>query len=387
MKKYILLFACVIATSVVFAQNKVLDNSNVGQVNQGDEYSAKGLSAMSAFLYLDLKQGEKDLAEKYDFVKVDGEWNVTAFAVIPDSKMSLLKNYGVILNGNKTVKYKSVTIPVTNFVAFVEDKVADYVEIGVKCDIQMDSARYYSNADIVQKGGGRGYTLPKGYCGKDVVVGIVDVGFDYTHRNFWDSTETVYRVKRVWDQNNSGTAPSGYGYGNELTTQSAILAALYSHNNETHGSHVAGIAGGGGSNSASTKKYKGMAPESDLVFVATSGNSSRLFDGITYVLDYAESVGKPCVINLSWGSQVGPHDGYAAIDQNCDYLLDSFYTEGSLIVISAGNDGAKPLHQSKTFSANDTSLKSFMVTTSYGNRVSNYLDIWGQVGHTFAVKV
>lgn len=387
MKKYILLFACVIATSAIFAQNRILDNSDEGLVNQGDEYTAKGMSAMSAFLYLDLKQGTENLAEKYDFVKVNGDWGVTAFAVIPDSKMSLLRNYGVVLKGDKTVRYKSVTIPVANFVAFVEDKVADYVDIGTKCDIQMDSARYYSNADIVQKGGGRGYTLPKGYCGKDVVVGIVDVGFDYTHRNFWDSTETVYRVKRVWDQNNSGTAPSGYGYGNELKTQAAILAALYSHNTETHGSHVAGIAGGGGTNDTTTKKYKGMAPESDLVFVAASGSSSRLYDGITYVLEYADSVGKPCVINLSWGSQVGPHDGYDAVDQNCDYLLDSVYTEGSLIVISAGNDGAKPLHQSKTFSANDTSLKSFIVTTTYGNKVKNYIDFWGQAGHTFAVKV
>ncbi|MBR5027728.1 MAG: S8 family serine peptidase, partial [Bacteroidales bacterium] len=387
MKKYLLLFACVIATSAIFAQNKVLDNNEAEPVKQGVEYSARGLSATSAFLYIDLKQGEKNLAEKYDFVKVNGEWNVTSFVVVADEKIPLLKNYGVILNDEKDVKFKSATIPVANFVAFVEDQVADFVDIGFKYDIKMDSARYYSNADIVQKGGGRGYTLPKGYCGKDVVVGIIDVGFDYTHRNFYDTTETRYRVKRVWDQNASGTAPSGFNYGNELTTQSAILAALYSHNNETHGCHVAGIAGGGGANDNNTRKYRGMAPESDLVFVSTNGNSSRLYDGIKYVFAYAASVGKPCVVNLSWGSQVGPHDGTDAVDQNCDGYILNHYPEGSLIVISAGNEGSDKLHQSKTFSNNDSILRTFAVTTRYAQNVASHIDLWGQVGNTFAVKV
>ena len=389
MKKNIITLLLIALATAVSAQKNDLDFSKAEFVKPGAGYSVNGLSASSAFLYMDLKSGKEGLAEKYDFVSIGGKWHVVALIDINSDKLPKLEAFGVSVNGGKkAAKFKSVTIPVEQFVSFVEANIADFVDVGDKADIQMDSARYYSHADWAQAGSnGSNITLPKGYCGKDIVVGIVDIGFDYTHRNFWDSTETIFRVKRVWDQNNNGTPPSGYGYGNELTTQASILAALYSHNNETHGSHVAGIAGGGGTNDTNTKGYKGMAPESDLVFVATRGNTSRLFDGITYVLDYADSVGKPCVINLSWGSQVGPHDGKAAIDQNCDYLLDSFYTEGSLIVISAGNDGAKPLHQSKTFSRNDSVLRTFMVTTTYGNRVKNYLDIWGQVGNTFAAKV
>ena len=389
MKKSIITLLLIALATAVSAQKDELDFSKAEFVKPGVGYSVNGLSASSAFLYMDLKSGNEGLAEKYDFVSIGGKWHVVALIDINSDNLPKLEAYGVSVNGGKkAVKFKSVTIPVDQFVSFVEANIADFVDIGDKAEIQMDSARYYSHADWAQAGtNGSNITLPKGYCGKGIVVGIVDIGFDYTHRNFWDSTETVFRVKRVWDQNNNGTAPSGFNYGNELKTQSAILSALYSHNDETHGSHVAGIAGGGGTTASSVKRYKGMAPESDLVFVATSGNSSRLYDGIAYVLDYADSVGKPCVINLSWGSQVGPHDGKAAIDQNCDYLLDSFYTEGSLIVISAGNDGAKPLHQSKTFSRNDSVLRTFMVTTTYGNRVKNYLDIWGQVGNTFAAKV
>ena len=389
MKKSIITLLLIALATAVSAQKDELDFSKAEFVKPGADYSVNGLSASSAFLYMDLKSGNEGLAEKYDFVSIGGKWHVVALIDINSDNLPKLEAYGVSVNGGKkAAKFKSVTIPVDQYVSFVEANIADFVDIGDKADIQMDSARYYSHADWAQAGSnGSNITLPKGYCGKGIVVGIVDIGFDYTHRNFWDSTETVFRVKRVWDQNNNGTPPSGFNYGNELKTQSAILAARFSHNNETHGSHVAGIAGGGGTNLPNIKKYKGMAPESDLVFVSTRGNASRLYDGIAYVLDYADSVGKPCVINLSWGSQTGPHDGKAAIDQNCDYLLDSFYTEGSLIVISAGNDGAKPLHQSKTFSSNDSVLRTFMVTNSYGNRVQNYLDIWGQVGNTFAAKV
>ena len=378
MKKIIITLLLVAFASIVSAQKDVLDFTKAEYVKPSVEYSVKGLSGSSAFLYMDLKSGQEELASKYDFVSIGGRWHVVALIDISSDNLSKLKAYDISVNGVKEAKFKSVTIPVEQFVSFVEAGIADYVDIGDKAEPQMDSARYYSHAQWVQNGrNNNGVVLPKSYSGKNVVVGIIDVGFDYTHRNFWNNTETVYRVKRVWDQNNSGTPPSGYNYGNEMTTQSAILAARFSHNNETHGSHVAGIAGGGGTSNTNIRRYTGMAPQSDLVFVSTNGNTNRLYDGITYVLNYAQSVGKPCVINLSWGSQIGPHDGKAAIDQNCDDLINNHYTEGSMIVVSAGNDGAKPVHVNKTFTTRDTVLRTFMVTTSYGNKVNNYLDIWG----------
>ncbi len=387
MRKKLLAILFAAATCSAVAQNKDLDYSKAEGEKSKIEFSVNGLSGMSSFLYLDLKQGKEDLAEKYDFVQINGQWNVIALMSINADKTPLLEQFGISRNGTQKSKFNSFSIPVDNFVAFVESNIADYIDIGDRAQTQMDSARYYTHADWAQAGRGNNVSLPKGYCGKDVVVGIVDIGFDYTHRNFFDSTETKYRVVRVWDQNNNGTPPSGYSYGNEMKTRAQILAALYSHNDQTHGSHVAGIAGGGGANCDTTKQYKGMAPESDLVFVSASGNSSLLFDGITYILNYADSIGKPCVINLSWGSQVGPHDGTAAIDQNCDYLINNYYTEGSLIVISAGNDGAMPLHLSKEFSSNDTSIRTFLVTTNYEHNVNNYIDIWGEVGNTFSVRV
>ena len=68
--------------------------------------------------------------------------------------------------------------------------------------------------------------LSQSYDGTGVVVGIIDIGFDYTHPTFFANPddENTYRVKRVWDQlASSGTAPSGYGYGTEYSSTADIL--------------------------------------------------------------------------------------------------------------------------------------------------------------------
>ena len=41
----------------------------------------------------------------------------------------------------------------------------------------------------------------------------------------------------------------------------------------------------------------------------------NITDGIQYCFDYAESVGKPCVVNISLGSHLGPHDGTSDTDR------------------------------------------------------------------------
>jgi subtilisin family serine protease len=179
-----------------------------------------------------------------------------------------------------------------------------------------------------------GQYLPQGYDGTGVVVGVIDIGFEYGHPSFYASDGTTYRVKRVWDQNaTSGTAPAGYSYGRELATQNDILAAQYSHNNESHGTHVAGIAAGSGGNTSATAAYRGIAPGADIVLVATTMTSSAILDGINYIRAYAASQQKPCVINMSIGSHVGPHDGTSAFDRACDDLFtlrpDSLLLVGS----------------------------------------------------------
>ncbi|MBR5027887.1 MAG: S8 family serine peptidase, partial [Bacteroidales bacterium] len=352
------------------------------------------MSGLSAFLYMDLMELAKDdpslksipeeMKDQYSMREINSQLYVGAFADIKVERRSLAAEYGVFINGKEAMPFMTVNIPVKNYVSFLNSGIADYIEIGEKNYPMMDNARTHTKASIVQSGGSN---LNKGYCGKDVIVGVIDIGFDYTHRNLYDSTETTYRVKRVWDQNGSGTPPQGYNYGHLYTTQASILAARYSHNNQTHGMHVVGMAAGGGTSESAMRRFKGMAPESDIVLVATTMSSPDVLDGLRYILAYADSVGKPCVVNMSLGNHVGPHDGKDANEINTDYLFEEVYTEGAALLVSAGNEGSDRIHLSKNFTAQDSSMRTFAVKSDGSVNLSGTVDIWGTIGNNFRVKI
>ena len=261
------------------------------------------------------------------------------------------------------------------------------INVASKMQVSMDSARIKTLVPSVHQGGIRygeennHVSLP--YKGEGVVVGIVDIGFDYTHPTFFDADDTTrYRVKRVWDQNTttSGSlqSPADYNYGVEYTTTEQILAAEHCMRTDlSHGSHVAGIAGGSGAGTL----YTGMAPKSDLVFVSTTMYDAGIFDGICYILNYAKKQNKPCVINLSICGHVGPHDGTSDFDRACDELKQN----GFVLVGGAGNDGYHPIYLPHTFTANsaDTIVKSFIDAGSD----AFCLDMWSDNSDDFIASL
>lgn len=253
-----------------------------------------------------------------------------------------------------------------------------------------DSAR---KASKIRQAWNSGNTSP--IKGKGVVLGIVDVGFQTDHPGFWDSTGNVYRVKRFWNQSSSaGPAPQGFTYGRECKTEQEILVER--NDDGTHGTHVAGIAGGSGLG-APGLKYAGVAPETDLVFVNIMYSSPSIpgsawgdyvianpaiIDAYDYVLRYAKSKGQRAVTNLSWGMHTGPHDGTSLFDRAVDQLSE----QGLVVVGAAGNDGSSRMHLFAPLRG-DT-LYSFAYDNGRKNRTAEsiYTDIWGTKGKTFFVN-
>lgn len=289
------------------------------------------------------------------------------------------------LVGTKAGNIWTVKIPVTQIKNFIEIENIEYIQLDEPIVSLLDAANRSARVDSVQNGIG----LPLAYSGKGVVVGIIDAGFDYTHPTFYDTTGTILRVKRVWEQHNDGTPPNGYNYGNELKDTAAMLAKGYEVNSFSHGTHVGGIAAGSGY--GTNKKYRGVAYESDLVFVGikpeksewkTSGMASIL-DGMNYIYNYAQSVGKPAVVNLSWGNSIGPNDGSSLFSQACNNITG----EGKIFVLSAGNNGDENIHIQKTFSATDTALNTFVTFPTINGEKHNWIDAWGEVGKTFCLKI
>jgi subtilisin family serine protease len=196
------------------------------------------------------------------------------------------------------------------------------------------------------------------YKGSDVLVCIIDSGIDWEHLDFRDPGDTTQsRILFIWDQlltpqgGESSPSEEDCDYGVEYT-QSQIndeidgspAGFVRSQDTYGHGTHVTGTAAGNGASLAS-RKYGGIAQDADII-VVKAGNSSfsitNVINGLTYAQKKSESLGKPVVVNLSLGSDAGPHDGTGTKAQ----AIDNFTSSGSgrIVAVSAGNSGSKNIH-------------------------------------------
>lgn len=324
---------------------------------------------------------DSSLANTYGIITKNSVAYVNVFiAVTSNFKVADLLPFGFLPG---TIKQSIVTglVPVENIESLVTHPNVRYLSAEEKASPALDSAKSSSGVNLVHQG----YQLPQSYFGDGVIVGIVDIGLNYDHPNFYDSTGTSnFRIKRVWEQlTPTGTAPAGFSYGRELATQTDIINAQRDVDVYSHGTQVLGIAAGAGGGLGST--YTGVAPKSDIVMVSSDGTPSKLLDGISYIMSYATSVGKPCVINLSWGSHLGPHDGTSVFDVLCDSLAGP----GKIIVGAAGNQGADSIYLAKSYTATDTSLFSFIrfPGSSKGSNGQTKIDLWGVENTDFKIAV
>jgi minor extracellular serine protease Vpr len=288
------------------------------------------------------------------------------------STTSALENIGVkIESENGTIL--TVSVPPSSLKKFLSLPDILSFSTGKKSDLVLDSARYFSDAENLHIS-----QSPTAVTGKGVIVGVVDVGFQYIHPAFTDNKGEC-RIVRVWDQNDSsGATPDGYSYGSELRTSSEILSKEHCSValSTTHGTHVAAIAAG--RKVVDSLDFAGVASEAELVFVSSTLLDSDIYDGVSYIFNYAQSVGKPAVINLSLSSAAGSHDGTSPIEQG--YLELS--KQGAVIVNAAGNSGGMKQHIQHDFVGID-SIKTFCGDVAMGMKL---LDFWGEEGFDFSLK-
>lgn len=209
-----------------------------------------------------------------------------------------------------------------------------------------------------------------GATGKGTIVGIVDSGIDFRHGDFIDDASGRSRILYLWDhapQAGATGAPPGnvsgmvFGYGIECRqAQLGRNGTCPSRDRDGHGTHVAGIAAGDGSGATRGQPrydFVGVAPEADLIVVRTSLSSASVADGVAYIFARAEQLGQPAVVNLSLGTQTGPHDGKQALS----VVMDELSGPGRIIVAAAGNDGSNfgvvgSLHGEATVARGDSGV-------------------------------
>jgi subtilisin family serine protease len=284
---------------------------------------------------------------------------------------------GAVVGSIATLK-----VPVSVLEGIAWDHLFDYVDVPAKIYPHLDKVIKDTRADSVQWGIG----LPMGYTGEDVIIGVADWGFDYTHPMFYDTLLQESRVIAAWDQfKNQGEAPDGFTYGveydsiDELMNAGSDTSNIYSYN--THGNHVAGIAGGGGAGI----QYRGMAPEAGFLFNTFLIDYASVIDGFVWMKDKAQALNKRLVINMSWGLYyMGTMDGNSLISQAITQLSE----EGVVFVTSAGNNGDANFHIKKEF--NQDEIQTRIVFDSYQNTPNMWgqsVTAWGEPGEPFNIRL
>lgn len=298
--------------------------------------------------------------------------------VSDDYNPSQLTTLGIII-GSKINSIVSLKIPVSQINNIEVLPGLSFLQLAGKIKPELDKAIKDIGADSVHLG----INLPQGYTGKDVFIGITDWGFDYTSPMFYDTLLQETRIHAAWDQfKTSGPHPNGFTYGTEYTTPTTLLAAgsdtanIYSY--ATHGSHVAGIAGGSGAGTI----YRGVGFESKFLFATFLVDESAVMDAWSWMYQKAQEASKRLVINMSWGLyHFGTLDGNSLLSQ----AIDNYSAQGVLFANSGGNNGDVNFHIKKNFQ-NDTikSKINFYSYTANPNMWGQSIHAWGEVGKSFS---
>ena len=264
---------------------------------------------------------------------------------ISESVTELLNNYAV------------VRIREDRIGALASLPEVEFVEKPKSLYFQTDVGRQVSCIDAVQE-------APYGLTGRGVLVGIVDSGIDLTNPDFRNEDGTT-RIAALWDQaDREYTSEEINEFLNaEGTVQPAVRPPL-SVDSSGHGTAVAGIAAGNGRGSEG-RRYRGAAPESELVIVKMKSpqlggfpRTTELMTGVDYLIRKAQEMRMPVAVNVSFGNTYGPHDGSSLVEQ---YLNDVSAIWKNVICIGTGNEGTAAGHAAGIVSDEEETVQELAV--------------------------
>jgi hypothetical protein len=199
------------------------------------------------------------------------------------------------------------------------------------------------------------------------IVAVIDDGLAFAHQRFRDAAGGT-RFKYFWNQDdNTGVnPPPGFGWGRELRqgeintllntcTRSGIVdeEKLYRLAGQTlaarrakHGTHVMDLACGLDPQQVTAQSpYLIGVQLPRWVTTETSGGllTPAVLDALGYILQRADEIAAqentaplPIVVNLSYGTIAGPHDGTALLEEAIDQLIASRATP-LRVVLPTGN--------------------------------------------------
>lgn len=220
------------------------------------------------------------------------------------------------------------------------------------------------------------------YTGRGVVVGIIDCGIDPNHVAFLNGDRTASRVARYI------VTQSAEETGDTLTAtvyegdQLATVPVDVSENG--HGTHTSSTAAGSFGRMQGAP-YSGMAPDAEMVLVniGAAMYDDEIIHGMRAVADYAAAHGKRAVMNLSLGTNLGPHDGTSPVG----LVADEVGHKGVTSCFSAGNDGLSRMSLQRNFASDTTPLGALFYKWDHGTIETCVMDAWSMDAKEMEVSV
>jgi subtilisin family serine protease len=178
--------------------------------------------------------------------------------------------------------------------------------------------------------GARAVNELMGLSGSGVGVAVIDSGFS----SFHDDMTVV----------NSSTL---YPYGNQRVAKFVdfVNGRTLPYDDNGHGSHVAGIVGGNGTDSAGSTSKAGMAPKASIIALKVldvngAGTIADIIEALTWVNNNHKTYNIR-VVNLSVGAPVRESYWTDPLTLAARKLTD----KGIVVVVAAGNRGTNALGQ------------------------------------------
>lgn len=236
-------------------------------------------------------------------------------------------------------------------------------------------------------------TFPRNnLTGKGVIAGILDSGIDFRHPDFMDFSGKS-RILTYWDQSLPYDGNNRYGLG-YIFSQEELNAFLENKNTEGnvpepsrdsggHGTHIAGICAGNGR--ASAGKNHGVAPEAALLVVKLKNEGESVFTdyanlmmAVDYAVNFSREKNSPLALNISYGSNDGPHDGSGLMER---YLANCIFYGKNTVTIATGNEGLSRRHSA--FHLKDKETKEIFFSVAPGE-TSLYVQLWKSYADKFS---
>ena len=202
--------------------------------------------------------------------------------------------------------------------------------------------------------------------GRNVVIGFVDTGIDYTKEAF-RFEDGSSKILYLWDQTIEGNRPDDI-YMGSVYTQEDINRALNSddpfsivpsRDEDGHGTFMASVAA-----SNERGEYIGAAPKAYIIavklrrareyyierFLLPQDNpnlfqSTDFILGLKFVLDRTEALNLPVVMCITLGSNSSGHDGNTLLE---DYISFVSQRAGYVFICAAGNESNARHHSQGT---------------------------------------